>query len=405
MTDTPRIANQETEQVRVDRLVPHPRNPRRGDVEAIRASIRAHGFYGTIVAQRSTGRILAGNHRWEAARAEGLGEVPVVWVDVDDDTATRILLADNRTADLADYDNETLTELLSELRDFDGGNGLHGTGYTPDDLDALIREIDGPKEGRTDPDDVPEVSDVTTEPGNLWVLGEHRLLCGDATDADDVGRLLDGDRPNLMVTDPPYGVNYDAAWRQEAAEKGQLAYAATRVGDVKNDDRKDWYDAFVLHPGDVAYCWSPAGSNSFDFHEGLVRAGFEVRMQLVWAKRHFPISRGHYHVRHEPCWYAVRAGCSAGWAGDRKQTTVWDDITLDKNVEGGHSTQKPVECMERPIRNHKGDVYDPFLGSGTTLIAAERTGRTCYGLEIDPHYVDVIVRRWEAFTGEKAERL
>jgi len=190
------------------------------------------------------------------------------------------------------------------------------------------------------------------------------------------------------VTDPPYGVSYDAIWRADA---GLNARTGPRVGTVTNDDRADWSEAWALFPGAVAYVWHDATAQ--EVQESLKAKGFETRSQIVWAKTRFAIGRGHYHWQHEPCWYAVRKGKTAAWAGDRSQTTLWA-IPLDANVEGGHSTQKPLECMERPIRNHEGDVYDPFLGSGTTLIAAARQGRRCYGLEISPAYCDVIRRRW-----------
>jgi DNA modification methylase len=200
-----------------------------------------------------------------------------------------------------------------------------------------------------------------------------------------------------MVTDPPYGVEYDASWRNDAAAAGHLAYAPSRIGQVAHDDRLDWSEAWSLFPGDVVYCWH-AGRHASAVQRSIEDAGFEVRCQVIWAKSNFPISRGHYHWRHEPCWYAVRKGATAHWSGDRTQTTLWD-INLDRNVEGGHSTQKPLECMARPIRNHGEPddlVYDPFLGSGTTIIAAHRTGRRCYGLEIEPRYGEVILRRCEA---------
>lgn len=167
-----------------------------------------------------------------------------------------------------------------------------------------------------------------------------------------------------------------------------------------NDDRVDWTEAWALSPAHVVYCWH-ADQHASRVQSSLESADYEMRSQIIWAKPHFPISRGHYHWQHEPCWYAVRKGHSAGWIGDRSQTTLWQ-ITLDRNVDGGHSTQKPVECMERPIRNHEGDVHDPFLGSGTTLVACEKLGRKCYGMEISPAYCDAIVKRWETLTGKKA---
>jgi DNA modification methylase len=255
---------------------------------------------------------------------------------------------------------------------------------------TLIRE---PEETEQD-DDVPTDVPARCSEGDLWALGSHRLLCGDATSAEDVERLMEHGSPLLMVTDPPYGVNYDPAWRNRAAEKGLITYAARRVGEVANDDRADWSDAWALFRGDVVYAWSAAGGLMVTAAVALEQSGYEIRSQIIWSKPHLPISRGHYRGRHEPCWYAVRKGKSAHWIGDRKQSTVWE-IALDKNVAGGHSTQKPVECMERPMRNHDSDyVYDPFVGSGTSIIAAERAGRTCLAIELNPQYCDIVIERY-----------
>lgn len=237
-----------------------------------------------------------------------------------------------------------------------------------------------------------------TERGQVWVIPSlsvagkaHRVMCGDSTSADDVARLMGGETPNLMVTDPPYGVEYDAGWRDEAAAAGLLQFGAARQGVVQNDDRFDWFDAIKLFTGNVIYCWH-ADLRAKDVAQFLENAGYEIRYQIIWAKPHFVIGRGHYHTRHEPCWYAVKKGNTASWIGDHSQDTLWQ-ITLDHNVTGGHSTQKPLECMARPIRNHEGDVYDPFLGSGTTIVACEQTGRIGYGMEISPAYVAVILQR------------
>jgi DNA modification methylase len=262
--------------------------------------------------------------------------------------------------------------------------------------------------GETDPDAVPErPPKPVTRMGDLWTLGGHRLLCGDATSADDVGKLLGGGVPLLTVTDPPYGVDYDPRWRDE------ISYAPNRGHRVQNDDRASWLAAWNLLPGNIAYVWHGA------LHAGTVAAdlqtaGFVVRSQLIWVKTNFPISRGHYHWRHEPCWYAVRKGAGAAWVGDRRQTTVIEVESplgsyghSKRDAADGatnHGTQKPIEAMERPLRNHEGDVYDPFVGSGTTIIAAERLERRCYAMDIDPAYVDVAVARWEQFTGGKATR-
>ncbi|WP_245512909.1 DNA-methyltransferase [Enterovirga rhinocerotis] len=244
-------------------------------------------------------------------------------------------------------------------------------------------------------------------PGDLWALGPHRIVCGDATDPRHVGLALGGARPNLMVTDPPYGVSYDPAWREWS-----LGKAGVSLGTVANDNRADWREAWALFPGDVAYVWHGALFGSVT-QDALRAAGFLVRSQIIWRKQHFAISRGAYHWMHEPCWYAVRRGRTAYWTGDRKQRTVWDiaNATGWRSIDDGrtgHATQKPLECMRRPMRNHSrpGDlVYDPFLGSGSTLIAAEELGRICLGLELMPAYVDLVLDRWERFTGRTAERI
>ena len=230
------------------------------------------------------------------------------------------------------------------------------------------------------------------------MLGKHRIVCGDSTDQKTVERLLDGAEPDLMVTDPPYGVNYDATWRYKVG----INTKEGAFGKSVNDDTNDWQAAYALFPGRIAYVWMsslalPAAARELD------ACGFIRRSLIIWDKGHIVISRGHYHWRHEPCWYAVKKGAQANWNGGRKASTIWE-IKKTQKSETGHSAQKPVECMQRAIHNHKGDVYDPFIGSGTTLIAGEQEGRIVYAIEIDPAYVDVTVKRWEDFTGQKASR-
>jgi DNA modification methylase len=237
-------------------------------------------------------------------------------------------------------------------------------------------------------------------------LGDHRVRCGDSTSSADVAQVLAGSEPHLMVADPPYGVSYEPSWRaRRNLSTGKLAQ-----GKVLNDDRADWRDAYARFPGDVAYVWHGA------LHGDVVAAdlaacGLQLRAQIVWAKQHFTLSRGDYHWKHEACWYAVREGKPSHWQGDRTQTTVWEIPNNNpfgnqqREQTWGHGTQKPVECMRRPIDNNSRPgqaIYDPFLGSGTSLMAAEMTGRVCYGLELNPAYVDVVVRRWQVFTGRAA---
>jgi DNA modification methylase len=242
------------------------------------------------------------------------------------------------------------------------------------------------------------------ETGQLWQLGDHRLLCGDSTKAEDVERCLGGVVPLLMVTDPPYGVEYDAGWRSEAMptknDKGRWTTKDGRAkGAVLNDDRADWREAWVLFPGDVAYVWH-AGNMAHIVAVSLMSADLQIRAQIIWAKNQLVIGRGDYHPQHEPCWYCVRSGKPGLRTDDRKQTTLWQ-IDKPKKSETGHSTQKPIECMARPIRNHNSEyVYEPFSGSGTTLIACEQLGRKCRAIEIHPPYVAVALQRWADATGK-----
>ena len=366
-------------------------------------SLRRYGVGRSILIDKH-GTIIAGNKTLQTAAEIGLDEVQVVQTDgkriiavqrmdldlAKDKAARELAYADNRVSEVdLEFDPETL------LADFQGGIDL-GHLWSQQEMEALFSEI----EGYTNTEEAPEAEidraeelqeKWGTERGQVWEIGRHRLMCGDSTSEENVGELLDGNTPNLTVTDPPYGVEYDANWRKGSAEKGQLAYAPRRIGRVENDDRADWAEAWTLCPGAVIYCWH-AGLHASEIQDHLTNAGFEHRAQIVWVKSNFPISRGHYTWRHEPCWYAVKKGKTAAWVGPATSSTVWD-INLDKNVEGGHSTQKPLECMARPIRNHEGDVYDPFIGSGTTMVAAEQLDRTCYGMEIDPGYCAVILER------------
>lgn len=249
------------------------------------------------------------------------------------------------------------------------------------------------------------VSDSATDvrSGDVWRLGRHRLVCGDATDPEAVRLALAGAIPNLMVTDPPYGVGYDPGWRAEVIDAATGRRSNRALGRITNDDCFDWRQAWALFPGDVAFVWH-SSLHGVAVEQGLLAAGFLVRSQIIWDKGRLVISRGHYHWRHEPCWYAVRKGGTAHWAGDRKQCTVWP-VPHRRNASG-HPAEKPLFCMQRPIENHSrpGDaVYDPFLGSGTTLIAAEITNRVCHAIELEPEHVARTIARWEAHTGGKAE--
>lgn len=391
--------------VPVEALIPYARNARTHSdeqVAQIAASMREWGWTNPILIDEAMG-IIAGHGRVLAARKLGLVDVPAMVAEGWSEAQKRAyVLADNQLALNAGWDAELLKLELGELQALDFDLGLIGF----PNLDALLADK---TEGLTDPDDVPEPpAEPVTRPGDVWLLGRHRLVCGDCTDPLVVDKALNGVTPHLMVTDPPYGVEYDASWRSEAMpsknDAGRWTEKDGRAkGKVENDDRADWREAWALFPGDVAYVWH-AMRHAGTVFASLESNGFEVRAEIVWAKSQLVMSRGHYHPQHESCWYAVRNTGKGHWQGDRKQSTLWQ-IDKPHKSETGHSTQKPVECMKRPIENNSNPgqaVYEPFSGSGTTIIAGEMTGRHIHAIELNPAYVDVAVKRWEDFTGEKA---
>jgi DNA modification methylase len=385
-------------------LVPYARNARthsEAQVAQIAASIREWGWTIPVLIDED-GMLIAGHGRVMAARTLGITEVPVMvargWTEAQ---KRAYILADNKLALNAGWDVEMLRVELTDLRDM--GADLELVGFDDDELGVILSEA---TEGLTDPDETPEppVNPVAVL-GDVWIMGKHRIVCGSSTDADTVAKVLNGVSPHLMVTDPPYGVEYDATWRGKA---GHASMGKIRTGVVLADDRPDWREAWALFPGNIAYVWH-GGLHSAVVAESLTASGFTLRAQIIWNKSVMAISRGDYHWKHEPCWYAVKG--TGHWAGDRKQTTVWDlkspihIMSGSKEEKSAHPTQKPVECMKRPIENNSSPgqaVYEPFSGSGTTIIACEMTGRACHAIELNPAYVDVAVKRWQDFTGQAA---
>ena len=385
----------------VCKFAPYSRNLRKNDqaVERMVASINQFGFKIPILA-RSSGEVVDGGLRLKAAQKMGMTELPDILCDEcteAQEKAFRLMV--KRSATWAEWDLELVALELEELQTIDFNLDL--TGFDTAEIDDLLF-----RDKTDEPEDIAPAppAEPVTQSGDLWICGAHRVLCGDATSAESVTRLIGSVTPVLMVTDPPYGVEYDPAWRERAG-LGHVRQSGT----VANDHQVDWVAAYSLFTGDVAYVWH-AGVHAAEVARGLETCGFRIRSQIIWAKQHFALSRGNYHWQHEPCWYAVREGKSSNWCGDRSQSTLWQIPNLSPlggtgEVATGHGTQKPLELMRRSILNNSvpGDViYDPFLGSGTTLIAAEKTERTCYGLDVDPRYVDVIVRRWQQVTGKQA---
>lgn len=384
------------------KLVPYAKNARTHSPEQvaqIAASMAEFGFVNPVLVD-AEGSIIAGHGRVLAAQRLGITEVPVITLGhLSPAQAQALRLADNQIALNSGWDIGLLSEELRGLSE--SGFNLDILGFDHGDVADWLNPGGG---GTGDPDaDAPAVPEnPVSRLGDLWHLDGHRLICGDSTDIPAVGRLLAGEHPLLMVTDPPYGVNYDPGWRKRVGINN-----SERMGVVMNDDQADWRAAWRLFPGDVAYVWH-GGLHAPLVAESLTAADFVVRAQIIWAKTSLVMGRGSYHWQHEPCWYAVRKGGKGHWAGDRKQSTLWtiptrgdaraDDATV-------HSTQKPVECMRRPMVNNSkpGDaVYEPFSGSGTSIIAAEMEGRRCFAVELSPAYVDVAVRRWQQYSGKTA---
>jgi DNA modification methylase len=394
----------EFRRVPASQLKANPKNWREHPPEQQRAMqgvLDEVGIAGALLARETPDglELIDGHLRTEMADDT---EWPVLVLDVDENEADVLLASVDPIGALAKTNADQLASLLGQIETENA------------DLDSLLSELEKSiptqiADGETDPDDIPTDDRIEKrcEPGDLWIMGSHRLLCGDSTSADDMERLLDGAKPALCITDPPYGIQLDQGWRDRLGIK-RMGKAQDDV--LENDDRADWSDVWNLMPCDVIYHWCAGGVRQIEAGMGILESGYEIRFEVIWNKTIATMSRGAYHGKHEPCWYAVKKGSTARWIGDRKQTTVWDAAS-PKHIMGGsteekfdHPTQKPIELFTRAIVNHEGDVLEPFAGSGTCVIACEQTGRTCYAMEIDTHYCDTILARWEAFTGGKAER-
>lgn len=396
----------EHELVELKKLKPHPKNPNKHSPEQIDRLAKLYQFHGVrhpIIVSKRTGYIVAGHGRLAAAKKLKMTTFPVSFQDfADDDAEYAFLVADNAIANWSELDLGAINLDITNLGpEFD----LDMLGLKDFKLD--VSELDP----QCDEDEVPEARpDPKVVRGEVYILGNHRLMCGDSTMIDDVEKLMNGEKPLLMVTDPPYGVNLDQSWRDKAL--GDKALGKGNANLVANDDRADWYDVWAISNAQVAYVWH-ASAFSDVVMDSLRRAGFEVKQQIIWNKSVMVMGRQAYHWKHEPCWYAVRKGFDQNWLGDRKQVTVWD-AAPPTHIMGGskeekteHPTQKPISLYEIPIKNHtrKRDLmYEPFAGSGSAFVAAEKLDRRLFGMELDPRYCGVILDRWQKFTGKKAHR-
>jgi len=401
-------------QTPVDQLIPYVNNSRKHSdeqVAQIAASIKEFGWTNPILVDGTNG-IIAGHGHLMAARKLGMTEVPVIELSHLSDTQRKaLIIADNKLAMNAEWDNDLLTIELNDLLADDFA--LEILGFDKDELAALLEpEV---VEGLTDEDEAPALPDEPkTKPGDIYKMGKHRLMCGDSTSIQHLEQLCEEQAVDMWLTDPPY--NVDMTSKNEMLEKAGKARKDKTSFGIKNDAMsdedfrqflRDSYTAAdsVMKAGAVFYIWH-ADSEGYNFRGAAKDSGWIIRQCLIWKKSVFAIGRQDYHWKHEPCLYGWKEGAGHLWATDRKQTTI---LEFDKPSKSGeHPTMKPVALFEyQMLNNTKGGdiVLDSFGGSGTTLIAAEKNGRIARIMELDPKYCDVIVKRWEDFTGKKAELL
>ncbi len=396
------------ETVPIADLIPDGANPRRisdGELEALTRSIQEFGFVDPIIARREDRTVISGHQRLLAARRLGHTEVPAVLLDISRDNAHLLNLALNKIS--GSWDEELLARLLAELQDVPNVD-VSLSGFGEDEIAKLLKSLDA-REKRQHEETfdwdaawAAARADPGVQRGDVWLLGSHRVMCGDSTDSGDVARLTAGESVSLMVTDPPYGVGYETEGKNPRWRKDRRPIANDDLG---QGQAAFWTSAFRHWPLDGdAYVFSPSGPLISTLCASIEEAGITHHQWLIWVKHQLVLGRSHYHYRHEHVFYGWRGKTS--WNGSRKEDSVWEEERPMASPE--HPTMKPVALCERAIDNSSGLndlVIDPFLGSGTTLIAADRTGRRCYGMEIDPHYVRLVIARWEAFSGLKAEKV
>jgi DNA modification methylase len=394
------------EQVKLDALIPYARNSRThsdAQVAQIAASIKEFGFTNPVLIDE-TGSIIAGHGRVMAARKLAITDVPSIRLThLTDAQKKAYVIADNKLALNAGWDDEMLAVELSDLKDM--GFDLDLTGFSTDEIEALLAPVG--TEGLTDEDAVPEVPEApVTVLGDVWLLGKHRVMCGDSTSIDAVDKLMNGQKAALMQTDPPYGI----AYVKNAKSKGQ----GKQHVDIENDDLdgeklQEFLEEVIrsalpsLNDDAAYYLWHPMlTQGTFFAAAAAAAADILIHRQIIWCKPSLVFGRGDYHWQHELCFYGWRRGNKPPFYGPRNQTTLWK---IGRETNKSHPTAKPVELWNAPIENHTKPgmvLYEPFSGSGSQIIAAEKLGRKCYAMELSPQYVDLTVQRWQEFTGQTA---
>jgi DNA modification methylase len=389
----------------VQQINPAPYNPRKDlkpsddEYQKLKRSIEEFGYVDPLIWNQQTGNLIGGHQRFKILLDQGLSEVECSVVDLDEQREKALNIALNKIS--GDWDLLRLKDLLEELDvgDFD----VELTGFDHDEIEDLMTQFFVEADPEEDDFDVNEeldsIEEPITQPGDIWLLGKHRLICGDATAAETYRRLTNGQLVDMVFTDPPYNVDYT----------GKTKEALKIQNDKMNNNQfyQFLYDAFshmlaiTKSGGGIYICH--ADSEGINFRTAMVDAGWELKQCIIWAKNTMVLGRQDYHWQHEPILYGWKPGASHQWHGDRKQTTLWNIDRPSRNKD--HPTMKPIGIPAKAIQNSskQGDiVLDPFLGSGSTLMAAEQTGRICYGVELDPIYCDVIVKRWEEYTNQKA---
>lgn len=408
------IINWKLESIPIKELKDHPKNPRQINKDQMRHLenlIKKFGLIDKPIVNLD--RVIIGGHQRIKILKRMKAKHVECWVPdhlLTEEEIDHLCIGLNLNQGQFDYDILANQWEVLDLLEW---------GFTEEQLMGCAKEVETIDSELEDEEEqqleVGKEEEAITKLGDIYALGSHRLICGDSTNPDCVNRVLDGEDPILMVTDPPYGVNYDPTWRNNIKSEGKFRSATKMNGKVLNDDQADWRITYSLFPGSIAYIWH-GGKHAGTVAKNLEDCEFEIVSQIIWNKQNFAFGRGDYHWKHEPCYYAVKKGHKHNWQGDRKQCTVWDIANLnpvgrkkgddeDDKVEG-HGTQKPLACMGRPIMNHTtstDSVYDPFLGSGTTLIAAERLGRKCIGIELSPAYCDLIVKRYINYIAKKGQ--